>query len=138
MDAETSANLTTGVAWLIGIIVSVVLIAALVLGGWAAGWWFTTQDVQRQSNAIRLNYATQESDLNQVSSWISQIDGIKVQEDGVSGLQLADLKAQALGIGNQLCALVPQISIPLGSDASWVRTNCSAGAVSLTSPLRKG
>jgi len=114
-----------------------VLLCALILGGWQAGWWFATQNVQRQSNVIRLNYATQESYLSQVSGYIATIDGIAVQEAQAAGGQLAGLRAQALGIGNQACALVPQISIPLGADAGWVRANCASGAVKVTSPLRR-
>ena len=127
----------TGRATVIGAL-AVALIAGLTVGGWQAGWWFRTQNVQRQSQVIRLNYATQESYLQQVSSYIATIDGIRTQEASASGVQLADLRAQALGVGNQACALVPQIAISLGADRSWVRVNCSAGAVALTSPLRKG
>lgn len=117
---------------------AVLLLTGIIVGGQKLGFWLDTQSVHHQSNVIRQNYATQQSDLQQMTGYISTVTTIQAQEDGASGQQLADLKAQALGIGNQACQVASQLSIPLGAEAGWVRINCSNGVVALTSPLRKG
>jgi hypothetical protein len=139
-DDGPSARRILGLSMLsfAGLIVFLLVVAGVVVGAWQAGWWFQTKDIQRQSNVIRLNYATQESYLSELSQYIGTIDGIESEEAQTSGTQLADLQAQALSTGNQACALVPQLSISLGADQSWVSANCQAGAVSPGSPLRKG
>lgn len=137
MDDITPATVWAGFwRWLSIGILSLAVIGGVIYAGTQFGWWLQGQSINHQSQFIRGNYATQESYLSQLSNLIAQIRGIAVQEDGANGQQLADLRAQALGLGNQACQLIPQISIPLGADSSWAGANCSAGAVTLTSPLR--
>lgn len=124
--------------WAGVVALALALITAIIIGGQKLGFWLDTQNVRHQSNVIRLNYATQRSDLQQMTGYISTVTSIQVQEDSASGQQLADLKAQALGIGNQACQVAAQLSIPLGAETGWVRTNCTNGVVSTASPLRKG
>jgi len=134
-DITPASVMTAFWRWFGVILLALALIAALVVGGWQAGWWFTTQDVARQSNVIRNNYATQETYLQQLSKYIGNLAVIKVQEDQAGGQELADLQAEARGQGQQACQLVPQISIPLGTDAGWVAANCAGGALSPSSAL---
>ena len=138
-DEITPATVWSGFwRWLSVGILALAVLGGVIYAGSQFGWWLQGQAIQHQSNNIRNNYATQESYVSQLSGYVSSIDGIAVQEGGTSGQQLADLRAQALGIGNQACQVASQISIPLGADSAWVHANCSAGAVALTSPLRKG
>ena len=124
--------------WLSVGLLALALTGGLIYAGSQFGWWLQSQGIRHQSDNIRGNYATQEAYVSQLSGYIATIDGIAVQEPQASGIQLADLKTQALGTGNQACQVAAQISIPLGADTGWVRANCSGGAVSLSSPLRKG
>jgi hypothetical protein len=139
MSEITPATVWAGFwKWLSVGILALALLGGIIYAGSRFGWWLQGQAIQHQSNNIRNNYATQESYVSQLSGYISTIDGIAVQEPQAAGTQLAGLKAQALGTGNQACQVAAQISIPLGADSGWVRANCSGGAVSLSSPLRKG
>jgi hypothetical protein len=139
MDEITPAQVWTGFwKWLSVGLLGLALLGGLIYAGSQFGWWLQGQGIAHQSNNIRNNYATQESYVSQLSGYVSSIEGIAVQEAGTSGQQLVNLQAQALGIGNQACGVAAQISISLGADSSWVRANCSAGAVSVASPLRKG
>jgi hypothetical protein len=120
-------------------VLALAVIAALIAGSQTGWFWLDTRAVQHQSQVIRLNYATQESDLQQMTGYISSVTTIGTEEAaGVGRQQLAGLRAQALGIGNQACQVAAQLSIPLGAQAGWVHANCANGVVGATSPLRKG
>lgn len=117
---------------------ALLVIAALIAGSQTGWFWLDTRAVQHQSNVIRLNYATQEAYLQQMQGYISQILTDQEQEPSLSGQQLADMRAAALGLGQQACAKAADISISLGPSGAWVKTNCQYGVVSATSSLRKG
>jgi hypothetical protein len=139
MSEITPATVWAGFwKWLSVGVLGLALLGGIIYAGSQFGWWLQGQAIQHQSNNIRGNYATQESYVSQLSGYISTVEDIAFQEPQASGVQLAGLKAQALGVGNQACQVAAQISIPLGADSGWVRANCSGGAVSLSSPLRKG
>lgn len=139
MDEITPATVWAGFwKWLSTGVLALALIGGIIYAGSQFGWWLQGQGIKHQSSNIRNNYATQESYISQLSGYISSVEDIAFQEPQASGIQLAGLKSQALGIGNQACQVAAQISIPLGADSGWVRANCSGGAVSLSSPLRKG
>jgi hypothetical protein len=125
------------------ILIAIVLI---IVGGlftllmWWGGWWFTNQNVNRQAHLYQNGYANQTALHAQITNNYATLTGIKIQEDQASGQQLADLKAQAIAVGNDICSEADQVSaaVPLPSDqAAWVTANCANGAVSQGSSLRK-
>jgi len=119
-------------------VLALAVIAALIAGSQTGWFWLDTRAVQHQSQVIRLNYATQEAYVQQMQGYIAQILTDQEQELGLSGAQLADMRAAALGLGQQACAKAADVSISLGPSGSWVRANCKYGAVNPASPLRKG
>jgi len=113
--------------------------AAVVLGGWRAHWWFAGQNSTRQAHLVQNNYNTQEGYITAITNDVSQLDGVVAQEPGAPNQ--ADLRTEAIGIGNQACLEASYLtgSVPLQpSMKAWIAANCDAGAVSLASPIRKG
>lgn len=49
----------------VAILASLVVIAAVVLFGWSAGWWFTAQNVQREYDVNRTSQAYQAGIISQ-------------------------------------------------------------------------
>jgi len=114
--------------------------AAVVLGGWQAGWWFTQQNVNRQAHLIQSGYANQVSLDAQIHNDFQSIAAETVQIDGAAGKQRADLIAQRLSTADDLCDKAQQVNpaVPLPSDeAAFVKANCADGTVPPDAPIRK-
>ena len=122
---------------LIAGVIGIALLAAIVIGGWQANWWFASHNATRQNNLIQSGVSNQESQESQLVSNIGTIGTITVQMDSVSGQELADLHAERLGIARKACLNAAQLTAIPPEEASWVSQNCLAGAVSPTSPLEK-
>lgn len=121
-------------------VLALVLLGALVLGGWQAGWWFAGHDINRQTNLIQNSDSNQRALVSDLTSKVASVEQITVQMDGASGLQLADLKAQRLGVANLACNDAAQLSSAdvLGDGIpAWVSANCLAGSVNPASALEK-
>ena len=113
---------------------ALVLAAGLILGGWAAGWWFTAQNATRQAELTQNGYANQTTLRQQVTSQLAQVDTITTQiaEAGSDASLVTALKAQRMSIAGIACSDAAQISgTPLpAQQAQWVSTNCADGTVS--------
>lgn len=79
-----------GTGWAaFGIAMVVAALAALVIvGGWAAGWWFTNQNTQREAHMIRNGYANQQTLREQITAQIANTDTLTTQIAGTSDLNL--------------------------------------------------
>jgi hypothetical protein len=108
---------------------ALIVLGALILGGWQAGWWFTNQDNNRTAHMVQNGYANQ-------SSLISALDNDIQQLSGITGSDQAAV-AQRIAIGNDACKAASQITVSLGTSAAWVKANCAGPAVSAGSSLRK-
>jgi len=122
------------------VLATVVVVAAIVLGGWAVGWWFTTQNTNREAHLYRSSYGNQQTLRDAITAGISQVATDTSQVDATSGQEQADLKAQRYAHVGQVCAEAAQVTgDPLSADQqAFVSTNCSAGAVSPTSQYAPG
>ena len=89
------------------------ILAALIFGGWEAGWWFTTQNVNRTTNVIRHSNSAQQSDIDATRNGASAIAGIDVQltTPGITPDTKAALKGQRTFIVNQTCGVAQQIDV---------------------------
>ena len=126
------------VAAFCSVVVAVILLGALILGGWQAGWWFSNQDVNRQTQQIQNSDSNQRSLQSDLTNQIANVENITTQMASATGQQLADLHAQRLGIARIACDDATQISTPLRDGlGAWVHANCLAGTVSPGSPLEK-
>lgn len=59
--------------WFWAGVIVVVLIGGITLGGWAAGWWFTTQNVQRAYQVTRQSQAYQDTFVSQTDKAYQQL-----------------------------------------------------------------
>lgn len=122
----------------VGTIATVLVIAALVLGGWWIGWWFKGQDINRESHLIRNGYANQQTLRDQITQNIGNVLAVTAQiaqDPAAAGA----LKAQRIAIVNIVCGDAAQVAgDQLGSDqAQFIKTNCFAGSINPTSPYNQ-
>jgi hypothetical protein len=119
-------------------VLALALLAALIVGGWRAGWWFAAQNATRQNSLIQHGVSNQESQEAQMTSGISTVLNITTQMTQASGQELADLQAQRLGVARVACQNAAQITNIPAQQAGWVRQNCLDGTVNPASPLNQG
>lgn len=138
-DEFTPAKFYTGFWKWAGVgVFCLLLIASLIVGGWQAGWWFSNQNLARQTRQIQGSDSNQRALLGDLTSQVANVENATVQIDGATGQQQADLKAQRLGFARIACQDAEQITTPLRQGlGAWVKRNCTAGTVSPSSPLRK-
>ena len=120
-------------------IVGLVIIAAIVLGGWWAGWWFAGQNANREAHVIRQGYSNQQTIREEITSKLAEVQTITVQI-AQSPEAAPQLRAQRLAVVNIVCGDANQITgDPINADqAAWVAANCSLGSINPTSPLNIG
>jgi hypothetical protein len=118
---------------------AIVLLAALVLGGWQAGWWFRSQDATRQAELTQNGYSNQVTLRQQVTAQFATVETVTAQiaAAGNDTSLITALQAQRAGIAGIVCADAAQISgspLPL-QQAQWAAANCQDGALSSGSTL---
>ncbi len=115
-------------------LLALVLVAAIVLGGWEAGWWFAGQNVNRQSHILRNSYANQQTLRDQITQNIGNVLSISSQIAESPGAA-APLKAQRAAVVSIVCGDAAQVAgDPLNAEqAGFIAANCVAGSISPTS-----
>lgn len=117
------------------IVTGLIVFAAVVLGGWQAGWWFRTQDVNREAVVNRESYGFQQSRMDELGNLITDLNKITVQITEIPDpTQNAALRAQRLAEADQACRVARDITFPPSDQAQWRDGNCTAGTVSPSSP----
>lgn len=138
MDSQTRiAGLT--LAWFFGILAALAVVAAVVVGGWNAGWWFTTQNTNRYDRTVQQGYANQSALSAQVTAEFSYIAKEQADEQQTPGNKSFD-QPQIITQAGQICQQLPQFAPGYTIDPqwrSWEHANCADGALSTTSALRK-
>lgn len=129
-----------GKRWVLLAILGVALVAAIIAGGWKLHWWLAQSSVNHQTRIIQGSDSNQRALVADLTDKIGDVSKITVQMDGATGQQLADLHAQRLGEAGEACNDAAQLSTAdvLGDNVpQWIRTNCTAGTVSPSSPLER-
>ena len=141
MNPDTSvtriAGLTVGA--FCAVAAGVILLGALIIGGWQAGWWFTVQNAQRQgrlnnieAHNIRDGYSNQTSLREQITAQIGNVDTATTQIAATKDQSLISaLTAQRAAFAATVCQDVSEVSgDPLpAQQAEWAAANCQAGNV---------
>lgn len=108
----------------------VIAVAAVVLVGWQIGWWFTSQNVQRQDKIFQQSYGNQSSLRSDIDNQMATVLQDNVQLDRSSGQAAVDLKANRYQVVAIICRDASQVVGSLSTDQSrFVAANCEAGAV---------
>ena len=133
-DEITPASVMTGFWRWAGIgILALVLLSALIVGGWQAGWWFTNQNANRQAHMIRNGYSNQQTLREQITTQIANVDALGVSIAQASGdpQEITALQSQRIAVVNIACQDASEITgDPLpAQEAQWVTGNCLAGVI---------
>jgi len=119
----------------LSVFVAVLIIAGITLIGWDVGWWFKTQNANRQAHLIRHGYSNQQTLRDEITKNIGDVDQITVQIAQTTGPLHGALRAQRFAVAGIVCHDADQVTgDPLPQDqASWVAANCANGVVSPSS-----
>lgn len=127
-----------GLAWTGGVLVFLIVSAAVVLGGWQAGWWFTFQNANRNAQVIQNGFNYQSTLYQQVTKGIAQVttDTTEISQATEQGKTsyANQLKAQREADANTVCQQATQVNVAStvfpAATLQWINANCSAGSVS--------
>ncbi len=108
------------------------LLAGLILGGWRAGWWFTTQNTAREAHNIRNGYSNQQSLRDQITAKLADVSTITVQIASTKDAGIISaLRAQRAAVAGIVCQDASEVTgdpLPAGQQA-WAAGNCQAGSL---------
>jgi hypothetical protein len=120
-----------GPSVVIAVFGAIAVIGAIIFGGWEAGWWFHTQDVNREAHVNRSSYGFQQSHMDTLSKDIAEINSVTTQITQESDPnQKSLLAAQRFAQANDACRVGSEITEPTPDMATWLSQNCMAGTVS--------
>lgn len=109
-------------------LLGLVILAAIILGGWQAGWWFKTQDTNREAQVYSDSYGAQSSNAEALSRQITDISRIDTQVTQTQDPdQVSMLSAQRSHEISDGCDLFNKLTHPKPVLAAWGAQNC-AGA----------
>ncbi len=119
---------------LVMLMLSVLIFGGLVFVGWRVGWWFRTENTQREDQLYDNSYGRQSALKDQVTKNVALVFAITVQieqahDDPASQAALA---AQREAVGQQVCADAVRINPSnylRGPQALFVETNCDGGSL---------
>lgn len=139
-DISPRAVRRGAIRWAPTAIIGLILLGGLVLGMWQAGWWFSNHNINRQTQQIQNSDSNQRALIADITEKIGDVATATEQMDSATGQQYADLHAQRLGFARIACGDAAQLSASdvLGDGVpQWIRSNCTAGTVSPSSPLER-
>ena len=113
------------------------VLSALIVGGWQAGWWFSSQNATREAHQIRNSYSNQQTLREQITAQIANTDTLTSQIAATHDANLAAaLKAQRMAVAGIACQDAAEVTgdpLPV-QQARWATVNCQAGIVRPGSP----
>lgn len=101
-------------------LLAVVVLAGLIFGGWQAGWWFKTQNTNRQAHLYRHSYENQQTLRDQITSKIGDYEQVHAT---------APDSAWERGILNIICADADKVTgdaLP-ADQQQFMADNCAYG-----------
>lgn len=134
-----SDTVRDGVGAVFAFLAVIALIGIITLVGWQAGWWFHTQDINRQAQLDKQGVGYQVPLQTQIGDEIGQVLQLNRQLAGDlnnPGLVATDSAARRNTV-IRICQQAAQVNpaIPLqGDQAVFVGQNCLAGTIAPASP----
>lgn len=117
----------------------VALFALIIVGGWQVGWWFRTQDTNRQSQLDKQGIGYQIPLQTQIGDEIGQVLQLnralagEMNNPNLVGPDSATRKDIVIRICQQAAQINPAIPLQ-GDQAVFVGQNCFAGTIAPASP----
>ena len=137
-DASPRSVMRASRRWSGIALLALILLAALITGGWQAGWWFTSQNANRQAHLIRNGYSNQQTLREEITKQIANVNALTVSVAQSQGNQaeVAALDSQRIAVVNIACQQADQVTgDPLAAgQQAWVTQNCQAGSIRPGSP----
>lgn len=111
-------------AW-VGLI-TLVMVAALVIGGWKAHWWFAQHNADNQAKVIQHGYANQSSLRDEITQDITKID--ELNQEVSNGGNAQDAAVEQHHLLDVICADNDKLDSPLqGDQGDFVIAHCVDG-----------
>jgi hypothetical protein len=107
-------------------ILALLLVVAIVVGGWLGGWWLKGANTDRQTNIDRRNNGTQLTYINKVSSNMEEIARIDTQMNSPATAleEKSSLLGQKIAIVSSTCRIAHLITELPSDQTQWVALNC--------------
>lgn len=110
------------------------LVGIVIVGGWKAGWWFQTENTNRQAQLDKQGVGYQIPLQNQIGDEIGQVLALnRSLAVEMNNPTLVSLDASSRrGIVTRICQQAVQVNpaTPLAADqAGFVAQNCYAGTI---------
>lgn len=130
-----------GVGAVFAVIACVALVAIVIVVGWQAGWWFHTQDTNRQAVLDKEGAGYQQPLQIQIGADIKTVTDLNTQLVAAQGNEdlVMVLAAQRKQTVTHICQQAAQVnpSLPLATDQDqFVAINCYAGGIAPNSSYR--
>lgn len=128
-----------GIGALLAVATCVIVVAIIVVAGWQAGWWFQTENTNRQAQLDHNGFGFQQPLQIQIGDQIGQVLNLNdqlAQAAQTDPTRIGTLAASRKGTVVHICQLAAMVNpaTPLAPDqADFVKTNCYAGSISPTS-----
>lgn len=134
----------SGAMAFIAVLAVFILVGAITLGGWAAGWWFREQNTNRESHLYEHEYGHQSSlieDIGEKQNTFNDINSQLLRGDAAGNPAFEkQLKTQRLGVANLICKDAAQLNGDydgLSQDQrKFVIKYCDGASVAADSTLR--
>jgi hypothetical protein len=134
-DYDNSPTRQAGVAIAVGLVV-VGVIALIGFVGWLAGWWFRSENVQREDKVYDESYGRQEALKANIVKNIGTVNDITVDltalDETTDAEQVAAFRAQRRAIVVSICVDANKLNErnPMPSDTeAWLEENCEFGNI---------
>lgn len=123
-----------------GAVVGVLLLGFVIKGLYTGYWNLQFSNTQHAAQNIQRSYNVQHGYQTAITNYVTAATNDIADMQGAP--DAAALKVEAIDAGDQACntalLLIPSaLSVPTEMQ-SWINGNCSAGTLSLTSPIRTG
>ena len=120
-----------------GALLGLAVVAAIVLGGWQLGWWFKTQNTNRDAALQQHGVGNQSAMVSEIPRKIADVQRYTLQIDNPAYADMKHDIEQSRSYAAQIvCGDAAQLNSPselTQADQSWVTTNCVGGELSATS-----
>jgi len=132
----TPTEIARVVRWAVA---ALVVIALIVVGGWQLGWWFKTQNTNRQAQLYQNGYANQSAMRDEIGRKLEDVQRYTTQIGNPAyASDKANVEQSRAYAGMLVCGdaaqLNPGTQLPT-DETRWIATNCEDGSLSPTSSI---